>query len=66
MGDVAILGLGMHPWGKFPEKSLNQICRVAVESALADAHIGWSEVGALRLSVIWPRMISAPLFSTRT
>ena len=35
MGEVAVLGLGMHPWGKFPEKPLNDICRVAVEAALA-------------------------------
>ena len=47
MGDVAVLGLGMHPWGKFPEKNLNTICRVAVDSALADAGVAWNEVGAV-------------------
>ena len=46
MGDVAVLGVGMHPWGKFPEKNLNSICRVAVDAALADAGVKWKEVGA--------------------
>ena len=47
MGEVAVLGLGMHPWGKFPEKPLNDICRVAVKSALADADLRWPEVQAV-------------------
>ena len=47
MGEVAVLGLGMHPWGKFPEKPLNDICRVAVEGALSDAHLRWKEVEAV-------------------
>jgi acetyl-CoA acetyltransferase len=47
MSDVAVLGLGMHPWGKFPEKNLNTICRVAVDAALADAGVAWNEVGAV-------------------
>jgi acetyl-CoA acetyltransferase len=37
----------MHPWGKFPEKPLNDICRVAVEGALADADLKWKDVGAV-------------------
>ncbi|MBW2230130.1 MAG: transporter [Deltaproteobacteria bacterium] len=47
MGEVAVLGLGMHPWGKFPDKPLNDICRVAVEAALADAGVRWREVDAV-------------------
>jgi len=47
MREVAVLGLGMHPWGKFPEKPLNSICRVAVEAALADADLGWRDVQAV-------------------
>ena len=39
MGDVAVLGLGMHSWGKFPDKNLNTLCRVAVDAALADAGV---------------------------
>jgi len=47
MREVAALGLGMHPWGKFPDKPLNDICRVAIEAALADAGVAWREVGAI-------------------
>jgi len=47
MRDVAVLGLGMHPWGKFAQKPLNDICRVAVEAALADANLGWRDVEAV-------------------
>lgn len=47
MGEVVVLGLGMHPWGKFPDKPLNDICRVAVTAALADADVRWNEVEAV-------------------
>ncbi len=47
MREVAVLGLGMHPWGKFPDKPLNDICRVAASAALADANVQWREVGAV-------------------
>ncbi len=47
MREVAVLGLGMHPWGKFPEKPLNNICRVAVEAALSDADLQWRDVQAV-------------------
>lgn len=47
MREVAVLGLGMHPWGKFPEKPLNEICRVAIEGALGDAGVKWSDVQAV-------------------
>ena len=47
MGEVVVLGLGMHPWGKFPEKPLNDICRVAVDAALADADLRWTDIEAV-------------------
>jgi acetyl-CoA acetyltransferase len=47
MRDVAVLGLGMHPWGKFQDKSVTQMCRVAVEAALADAGMEWREIEAV-------------------
>jgi acetyl-CoA acetyltransferase len=47
MNDVAAIGFGMHPWGKFESKPLNDICRVAVTAALADAGIRWQDVGAV-------------------
>ena len=47
MRDVAVLGVGMHPWGKFEDKSLNQLSRVAVDAALADAGMEWREIEAV-------------------
>jgi acetyl-CoA acetyltransferase len=47
MRDVAVIGLGMHPWGKFPDKSVTQMCREAVVAALADAGVAWREIEAV-------------------
>ncbi len=47
MRDVAVIGLGMHPWGKFKEKSVNELARVAVEAALEDAGVQWKEIEAV-------------------
>lgn len=47
MRGVAAIGLGMHPWGKFADKSLTQMCREAVEAALADAGVSWREIQAV-------------------
>jgi acetyl-CoA acetyltransferase len=37
----------MHPYGKFPEKSITQLCREATVAALQDAGIGWRDVQAV-------------------
>lgn len=47
MRDVAVIGLGMHPWGKFPGKSVTQMCREAVVAALQDAGVAWREIQAV-------------------
>jgi len=47
MREVAVLGLGMHPWGKFPEKSVTKMCREAVDAALLDAGVAWREIDAV-------------------
>ena len=47
MREVAVLGLGMHPWGKFPEKSVTKMCREAVAAALTDAGVSWREIEAV-------------------
>jgi acetyl-CoA acetyltransferase len=47
MRDVAVIGLGMHPWGKFQDKSVTQMCRTAVEAALTDAGVAWPEIRAV-------------------
>ena len=42
-GDIAVLGAGMHPWGKWG-RSFVQYGTVAARAALADAGIDWSDV----------------------
>ncbi|MFE3475358.1 lipid-transfer protein [Streptomyces sp. B27] len=45
-GDVAVLGAGMHPWGKWG-RGFVTYGRAAAHAALADAGIGWPEVGSV-------------------
>lgn len=47
MREVAVVGVGMHPWGKFQDRSLTQMSREAVEAALTDAGMRWPEVEAV-------------------
>jgi len=47
MREVAVLGVGMHPWGKFADKSITDLSREAVEAALKDADIAWPEIEAV-------------------
>ena len=47
MRDVAVLGVGMHAFGKFPEKSVTELCRDAVTAAIADAGIKWRDIEAV-------------------
>ncbi|MEZ5171290.1 MAG: transporter [Acidimicrobiia bacterium] len=47
MRDVAVLGVGMHPWGKFPERSVTELCREAVVAALDDAGVSWRQIEAV-------------------
>jgi len=47
MRDVAAIGLGMHPWGKFKDVGVTDLCRVAVVAALRDAGVSWREIQAV-------------------
>ena len=47
MREVAVLGVGMHPWGKFPDKSITDLSRESVEAALRDADVTWPEIEAV-------------------
>ncbi|MBU6257665.1 MAG: thiolase family protein [Burkholderiales bacterium] len=43
--DVAIIGVGMHPFGRTPDRSGREQGAHAVRAALADAGLAWSDVG---------------------
>lgn len=47
MRPVYVLGVGAHPWGKFPDKPQLQLAIAALGAALTDAGRGWRDVGGL-------------------
>ncbi|RPJ02677.1 MAG: transporter, partial [Deltaproteobacteria bacterium] len=49
--EVAVVGVGMHPWGKFPKKSPHDLGVHAVLKALEDAGLQWRDIQYLVTSV---------------
>ncbi|MEK9706871.1 MAG: thiolase family protein [Alphaproteobacteria bacterium] len=46
MTDIHIIGIGMTPLGKFPDRSVKELTKSAVDSALADAGAGMDDIEA--------------------
>ncbi|MBH0779764.1 thiolase family protein [Nocardia bovistercoris] len=44
MSDVAIIGVGLHPFGRFPGKPALEMGAYAARMALADAGVSWPDV----------------------
>jgi acetyl-CoA C-acetyltransferase len=44
MNDVAIIGVGLHPFGRFEGKSAMEMGADAIQAALADAGIAWKDI----------------------
>ncbi len=44
MNDVAIIGVGLHPFGRFEGKSAMEMAADAIELALADAGVEWKDI----------------------
>ena len=42
--EVVVLGVGLHPFGRFPDKSLPHLARTAIVEALEDAQARWRDV----------------------
>src|SRR6478672_1534345 len=42
--DVAVIGVGMHPFGRFPDVSAIEMGAVAIRRALADAGVEWRQI----------------------
>ncbi|MGI5400375.1 lipid-transfer protein [Streptomyces sp. CA-135486] len=65
-GDVAVLGAGMHPWGKWG-RSFVQYGTAAARAALADAGIDWrqvqSVVGADTVRCGYPGYVAGATFA---
>lgn len=47
MRPVYVLGVGAHPWGKFPDKPQLQMALQAAGAALADAGLAWRDLQGL-------------------
>jgi acetyl-CoA acetyltransferase len=44
MRKVAVLGVGIHAYGKWPDKKPKELARAAVDGALSSAGLAWSDV----------------------
>ena len=44
MRKVAVIGVGLHRYGKFPDKKPKELARTAIEGALSSAGLAWKEV----------------------
>ena len=42
--EVVVLGVGLHPFGRYREKELPQLAQEAVVGSLQDAAVGWGDV----------------------
>lgn len=47
MREVAVIGAGLHPWGKFPDKTFLDLGADATIKALKDARVEWKDVQAV-------------------
>ncbi len=64
--EVAILGVGMHPWGKWGMNFVDY-GRVAIQNALKDAQVDWKDIqfisGANTIRCGYPGMVSGATFA---
>lgn len=51
--DVYVLGVGLHPFGRFPDVSTKEMAKVAVKRALADAELPFKDVQAGYFSQVY-------------
>jgi len=47
MREVVVLGVGVHPWGKFDEKSVLQMTLETANKAVEDAGVEWRDIGGI-------------------
>lgn len=46
MSDVAIIGVGLHPFGRFEGKTAMEMAVDAIQLAVADAGVEWKDIQA--------------------
>lgn len=45
--EIAIVGVGLHPWGVFKDRSMAEMGTEAIVNALTDAKLSWREIEAM-------------------
>jgi acetyl-CoA acetyltransferase len=45
--DIAIIGVGIHPFGRYPGRSALEMGAIAINRALRDAGAEWSQIGSV-------------------
>ncbi|HKI40035.1 MAG TPA: thiolase family protein, partial [Mycobacterium sp.] len=45
--DIAIIGVGIHPFGRYADRSALELGAVAINRAVRDAGIDWTDVDSL-------------------
>ena len=54
MREVSIIGVGIHPWGKFSEKTFVDLGTIAIANAMLDADIDWQKIETICSGIyIW-------------
>ena len=66
--DIAILGVGMHPWGKWGH-DFTEYGMVAARAALADANVQWKDIqyvaGADTIRNGYPGFVAGATFAQK-
>ena len=52
--DVYILGIGLHPFGKFPDVSTKELSKAAIRASLRDADVPFRDVQAAYYAHVYP------------
>ena len=57
--EVVIAGVGLHPFGRFPEKTVHDLARTAVFEAFEDAGVGYKDIQAAYFGHVYYEGMSA-------
>ena len=53
-GRVFVVGVGLHPFGTFPDRTVQDLATVAVDAALADAGVSYGDVELALYAHVYP------------
>ena len=56
--EVVVAGIGLHPFGRFPDSDLASLARHAVMEALVDGGIKWSDIPVAYFGLVYYRGMS--------